>query len=192
MMPQTKSTSAPPSTSKRFRRAKSMSSRIIVVSCLLLGDFGGELESVGDDFIAGLHAVANLLHAVGQRGHRPAPQSCGNCFPPSLRKTQSLSCRRMMAVEGTTTRSVSLRERKVATANMPGRSEPSEIAEHDAHLGGARVGIEHAGNVGDLAFEDAIGKGIQADLGRVAKMHFAEIVLEDIADHPDLRRDWRW
>src|SRR5579864_5388987 len=29
---------------------------------------------------------------------------------PSLRKTQSLSCRRMIAVEGTTTRSVCLRE----------------------------------------------------------------------------------
>src|ERR1017187_1909866 len=45
----------------------------------------------------------------------------------SLRKTQSLSCRRMMAVAGTTTRFVSLRERKVATAYMPGRSEPSAL-----------------------------------------------------------------
>src|SRR5579864_398772 len=46
---------------------------------------------------------------------------------PSLRNTQSLSCRRMIAVDGTMTRSVSLRERKVATAYMPGRREPSAL-----------------------------------------------------------------
>src|ERR1700676_632164 len=46
---------------------------------------------------------------------------------PSLRKTQSLSWRRMIAVAGTMTRCVSLRERKVATAYMPGRSKPSGL-----------------------------------------------------------------
>ena len=59
------------------------------------------------------------------------------------------------------------------------------VAEHDAHFCAARVGIEHAGDVGDLAFEDAIGKGIQADFGGVAEVNFAQIVFEDIADHPD-------
>src|SRR6202171_5404335 len=46
----------------------------------------------------------------------------------SLRKIQSLSCKRMMAVAGTTRCGFCLRERKVATANMPGRKAPSRLA----------------------------------------------------------------
>src|ERR1022692_5224206 len=46
----------------------------------------------------------------------------------SLRKVQSLSCSRMMAVAGTTRCGFCLRERKVATANMPGRKAPSGLA----------------------------------------------------------------
>src|ERR1700722_9130197 len=45
----------------------------------------------------------------------------------SLRKTQSLSCKRMIAVAGTTVRACSFLERKLATANIPGRSAPSEL-----------------------------------------------------------------
>src|ERR1700676_5008638 len=46
----------------------------------------------------------------------------------SLRKIQSLSCSRMMAVAGTTRCGFCLRERKVTTANMPGRKTPSRLA----------------------------------------------------------------
>src|ERR1700687_6195029 len=46
----------------------------------------------------------------------------------SLRKIQSLSCRRMMAVAGTTRCGFGMRERKVATAYIPGRKAPSRLA----------------------------------------------------------------
>src|SRR5229473_5406241 len=46
----------------------------------------------------------------------------------SLRKIQSLSCKRIMAVAGTTRCAFCLRERNVATANMPGRKAPSRLA----------------------------------------------------------------
>src|SRR5260370_1087043 len=46
----------------------------------------------------------------------------------SLRKIQSLSCSRMMAVAGTTRCGLCLREWKVATAYMPGRKAPSRLA----------------------------------------------------------------
>jgi hypothetical protein len=64
---------------------------------------------------------------------------------------------------------------------MPGRSEPSE-------LGSTRVGIEHVRDVGDLAFEDALREGVEADFGGIAEMNFAEIILENIAEYPDLRK----
>src|SRR6202165_4401883 len=46
----------------------------------------------------------------------------------SLRKIQSLSCSRMMAVAGTTRCGFCLRERKVATEYIPGRKAPSRLA----------------------------------------------------------------
>src|SRR5580704_17300552 len=61
-----------------------------------------------------------------------SPSACTtsrrNLFGPSLRNTQSLSCRRMIAVAGTITRSVIFRDRNFATANIPGRSSPSGFA----------------------------------------------------------------
>src|SRR5215831_19000314 len=66
MMPHTKSTSAPPRTSRGLVRATSMAFRSMgSVSGALLGDLGGEFEGVDDQFIARSYALANFQHAVG-------------------------------------------------------------------------------------------------------------------------------
>src|ERR1017187_6894451 len=61
-----------------------------------------------------------------------SPSACTptrrNLLFPSLRNTQSLSCKRMMAGAGTTIRTVFLRDSNFATANIPGRSAPSLFA----------------------------------------------------------------
>ena len=83
-------------------------------------------------------------------------------------------------------RDCDLRDRKVATANMPGRNDPSRIRQNDAHFGRTRVGIKDPRNVGDLAVINLVGIGIQPDFGGVTQMHVAEIVFIDVAQHPHL------
>src|SRR5215469_17154959 len=65
MMPQTKRTSAPPSTRSGFASAKSIALRIMLWSRPFLCDIGGEFESISYHFVAWFHSLADLLHAVG-------------------------------------------------------------------------------------------------------------------------------
>src|SRR5258708_14630722 len=58
-----------------------------------------------------------------------SPSACTNILrkrlSPSSRNTQSLSCSRIIAVDGTTTRPVNLPDLHLPTANIPWRSAPS-------------------------------------------------------------------
>ena len=78
------------------------------------------------------------------------------------------------------------RDRKVATANMPGRNDPSLIGQHDADLGRACVGIEDPRNVSHSAVVSLIGIRIQTDFGGIPQVHLAQVVLIDVAQHPHL------
>src|SRR5580704_4578590 len=60
------------------------------------------------------------------------------------------------------------------------------VSEHDAHFGGTRVGIAYAGNVGYGAIENVVGESVQPDFRGVAGVHQSQIILKDVAYHPDL------
>ncbi len=49
------------------------------------------------------------------------------------------------------------------------------------------VRIKHARDICDLAVIDSVGIGVQAKIGMVSDMYFAEIILIDITKHPNLR-----
>src|ERR1035437_7070595 len=67
-----------------------------------------------------------------------------------------------------------------------GPQEPSFVGQLDTHFGGARVGVEQFGDIGDAAGQTPIGVGVQLDFGAVAQMNARQVIFEHIAKNPDI------
>ena len=61
------------------------------------------------------------------------------------------------------------------------------VVEFEAHLSGARVGVEDIGDVADASAERLVGIGVEFHFGKVAGVNLTEIVLIDVAEHPNAR-----
>ena len=60
------------------------------------------------------------------------------------------------------------------------------IRDLDAHLGGTHTGIEHCVDFADGPLDQPIGECIQANVCALTDMYGSEVVLEDIADYPNV------
>src|ERR1035437_1332130 len=154
-------------------------------SFFLLRHFTGELQGIGDQFVAGFDAVANLLHSIGSETiglHHDFAEALVAFFaedPVLIVQAHDRGGGHDDAV------------RQLARAEgrhgvHAGTECAIGVVEHDANLRRTRVGIEHARNISDLALKSTIREGIQADLSGIAQMNFAQIVFEYIAHDPDL------
>src|SRR5580765_704521 len=185
MMPQTKRTSAPPATRRGFARAKSMALRIIrLVSGPLLGHVGGELKSVGDQFISRTHALTDFLHSVGSQ-----PVGCYRNFSKLL---VPLFAKDPVLVVQTHDRGRwhnhaigKFARAEGGYSEHPGTKGAIGICEDDPDFCRACGGIEHAGNIGDLPVENAIRESVEPEFGGVSKVHLGKIVFENVTNSPD-------
>src|SRR5579862_213073 len=154
MMPHTKSTSAAPRIMRRLRRAKSMRARIILLSAVasqylfprhlfLLRHIVGELQRVGVQFVAGLHAITNFLHSVGR-------ETVG--LNDDLAKVVCIFSAKdpVFIVQahdgggGNDHAFAALARTERGYSEHAGPECAVGVGKHDANLGGTRVGIEHA------------------------------------------------
>src|ERR1017187_5134798 len=144
-MPQAKSTSDAPESSGGCAGQNQLTRG----SFLLLRHFGGELQSVGDEFVAGLYAIANFLHAVRSEAiglHYDFAKALVALFaedPVFVVQAHDgggwhdNAVRQLAGTEG-------------GHGVHAGTERAIGVAKHDANLGASGVGIKHARDISDL------------------------------------------
>src|SRR5579863_1274528 len=149
----------------------------------LLIALGFEQKSVGDDLLAGFDtgeddlAIASEHGAGVDFGTPELTAACGKKDPVAIMQVEN----RVSGYRG-------MRFGFAACKCSGGKHaelEKSGIANLDADLGGAQLGIEHGSDVADVTLHGTIGIGIQLDEGFLAELQLGNVVLVDVAKDPD-------
>src|SRR5215510_11234253 len=65
------------------------------------------------------------------------------------------------------------------------RTHEAVVADFDANLSRAQVGVEDGADVADDASYDFVGIRVQADLGFLTELHVGQVVFKHVAENPE-------